>query len=112
MAITLTTPISVVNNIANLTKWAVVDYQNYQAATVPYVSLLVRVSGGGGKSLWALPSQCHRCSKQPVSHAKSNLCFNERSVDGWLSTTDDGLYYHHQRPRYRHGKQQGQVGGC
>lgn len=49
MAITLTTPIPVVNNIANLTKWAVVDYQDYQAATVPYVSLLVRVSGGGGK---------------------------------------------------------------
>lgn len=46
MAKTITTPINVVNNISNLTKWSVLDYNDQQSLVVPCVSVLVQMYHG------------------------------------------------------------------
>ena len=108
MAKTLTTPISVTNNVANINKWVVVDYRDHTNDAVPSVEVLVQAQGGGkAYGLYWL----HAWDLQ------NSLCLTVNtasvSMDDQLSVAwrqlDERLHNHHEHPRRHFREQQGQA---
>lgn len=50
MAITLTTPVNVVNNLANINKLKAIAVRDYADVTPPYAVIMFQAQGGGGKT--------------------------------------------------------------
>jgi len=46
---TLTTPVAVVNNINNITKWKVLQFVNHDDLTPPYGEVIIQVQAPGAK---------------------------------------------------------------
>ena len=88
MALTLTTPVSIVNAITTIAKWQIIDYDDHDTLAIPVVNVLVQAYKGttvyGAYWLVACDSQPSLC----LYVNPSSATLTDQLVVGWRTLTN------------------------